>query len=62
LLPAFDVAPEDRLYRPHITVARRARAFDTVPLTRPVDLEWQDFNLVESVAGPSGVLYRPLAR
>jgi 2'-5' RNA ligase len=62
LLPAFDVDPEDRLYRPHITVARRARAFETVPLTRPVDLEWQDFNLVESVAGPSGVLYRPLAR
>ena len=60
LLTAFDIDPEDRLYRPHITVARRAKAFETVPLTRPLDLEWQDFELVESVSGPSGVLYRPL--
>lgn len=60
LLPAFDIALEDRLYRPHITVARRARSFDTVPLTRPVDLEWEGFELVESSPGPSGVIYAPL--
>ncbi|MEX2124501.1 MAG: RNA 2',3'-cyclic phosphodiesterase [Woeseia sp.] len=59
-LEAFDVKAEDRLYRPHITVARRARNFETVPLTRPVDLEWQDFDLMESVSGPSGARYRPL--
>jgi 2'-5' RNA ligase len=59
-LQAFDVKAEDRLYRPHITVARRARAFDTVQLTRSVDLEWDNFELVESVSAPSGVSYRPL--
>jgi 2'-5' RNA ligase len=59
-LRAFDIEPEERLYRPHITVARRARVFDPLPLTRPVDLEWQEFDLVESVSGPSGVSYRPL--
>ena len=59
-LPAFDIEPEQRLYRPHITVARRARAFETVQLTRPVDLEWQEFELVESTSGPSGVSYSPL--
>jgi RNA 2',3'-cyclic 3'-phosphodiesterase len=60
LLPPFDIKPEDRLYRPHITVARRARTFETVPLTRPVDLEWENFELVESVPGPAGVTYKPL--
>lgn len=60
LLPPFDIQPEDRTYRPHITVARRARAFDDIILGRPVDLEWSGFDLVESVAGPSGVSYRPL--
>jgi len=59
-LEAFDVKPEDRLYRPHITVARRARTFDTVPLTRPVDLEWENFELMESGSGGSGSGYRPL--
>lgn len=60
VVAAFDVVPEDRVYRPHITVARRARAFDDLLLTRPVDLEWSDFALVESLPGPSGVQYRPL--
>lgn len=59
-LQAFDIEPEDRLYRPHLTVARRARSFNTVQLTRPVDIEWQGFELVESVPGPSGVTYTPL--
>jgi len=59
-LPAFDIEPEQRLYRPHITVARRARTFETVQLTRPVDLEWQEFELVESTSGPNGVIYTPL--
>lgn len=59
-LEAFDVRPEERAYRPHMTVARRARNFETVYLTRPVDLEWSDFKLVESVSTASGVHYRPL--
>lgn len=59
LLP-FDFLPEDRVYRPHITVARRVRTFATVQLARPVDLEWSDFALVESMSSPSGVVYQPL--
>jgi len=59
-LRTFDVEPEDRLYRPHITVARRARAFEPVTLMRPVDLEWEQFELVEAISGPSGVSYSPL--
>lgn len=60
VLRAFDVAPEERLFRPHITVARRARAFDDLVLTRPIDLEWTEFELVESVGGPGGSTYHPL--
>jgi 2'-5' RNA ligase len=59
-LEAFDVESEKRLFRPHITVARRARVFETVQLTRPADLELHDFELMESLPGPSGVSYRPL--
>lgn len=60
VLTAFDVEPEERAYRPHITVARRARAFDDLVLTRAIDLEWDDFRLVESVPVPAGVSYRPV--
>jgi 2'-5' RNA ligase len=59
-LKAFDIEPENRLFRPHITVARRARVFETLQLTRPVDLEMQEFELMESIQGPTGVGYRPL--
>jgi len=59
-LQTFDIEPEQRLYRPHITVARRTRAFEPVQLTRPLDLEWQEFELIESTSGQSGVSYSPL--
>jgi 2'-5' RNA ligase len=51
---------EDRRYRPHITVARRVRAFTPEPLARPVTLEWSTFELMESVSTGRGVEYRPL--
>lgn len=51
---------EDRVYRPHITVARRVRAFTPEPLARPVTLEWSSFELMESVSTSRGVQYRPL--
>lgn len=59
-LEAFDCRLEDRVYRPHITVARRARAFQNLPLTRPIDLEWPSFTLVESVSSQTGAIYRPI--
>ncbi len=56
----FGVVPEDRTYRPHITVARNARAFTTERLTQRATTEWSGFELVESVSGPGGSTYRPL--
>ncbi len=52
--------PEDRTYRPHITVARNARAFTTERLTQRATTEWSGFELMESIPGPGGVTYRPL--
>jgi len=52
--------PEDRNYRPHITVTRNARAFTTERLTQRVTTEWSSFELVESVPAPGGATYVPL--
>ena len=59
LMP-FGFEPNERAYRPHITVARRARTFPDQPLARPIDLQWSSFELVESISSPRGVQYRPL--
>ncbi|MGI9205103.1 MAG: RNA 2',3'-cyclic phosphodiesterase [Woeseiaceae bacterium] len=59
LLP-FGYTPEERVYRPHITVSRRARMFQDVRLARPVELLWTDFELVESIAQRGDIQYRPL--
>ena len=52
--------PEERAYRPHITVVRNARHFETERLTQRVTTEWSDFELMESVSSPGGVRYVPL--
>ena len=59
ILIPFGFEPNERVYRPHITVARRARTFSEVPLARPIDLEWSSFQLVESVSTTRGVQYHP---
>jgi 2'-5' RNA ligase len=59
LLP-YGFEPNERVYRPHVTVARRARPFPEVPLARPIDLEWSSFQLMESVSTTRGVQYHPL--
>jgi len=56
----FGVVPNDRTYRPHITVARNARTFSTERLTQRATTEWSSFELMESVRVPGGVTYRPL--
>lgn len=60
LMQDIGVTPEDRTYRPHITVARNARSFTTERLTQRVATEWSGFELVESLPGPGEVRYRPL--
>ena len=60
LMQDFGVAPEDRTFRPHITVVRNARTFPTERLTQRVSIEWSSVELVESLPGPGEVSYRPL--
>jgi RNA 2',3'-cyclic 3'-phosphodiesterase len=60
VLETFEREVEDRAYRPHITVARRVRVFEKKKLTRPIDLEWSSFALVESVPSQTGAIYRPI--
>jgi 2'-5' RNA ligase len=52
--------PEDRVYRPHITVVRNARPFATERLAQRSVFEWSSFELVQSVSVPGGVHYVPL--
>ena len=54
------IKPEERNYRPHITVVRNARTFETERLAQRATTEWSSFELVESVSGPQGVTYHPL--
>lgn len=60
LLTDFGVAVENRTYRPHITVVRRARPFETQRLAQPAVVEWAAFELIESVSQPGGTAYHPL--
>ncbi|HNP65470.1 MAG TPA: RNA 2',3'-cyclic phosphodiesterase [Woeseiaceae bacterium] len=60
LIQDCGVVPEDRTYRPHITVSRNARTFPTERLTQRATTEWSGFELIESVTGPGGSSYMPL--
>jgi len=60
VLVDLGIEPEDRTYRPHITVARNARPFATERLAQRSVTEWSRFELVESVSVPRGAYYLPL--
>lgn len=59
LMP-FGYTPQERTYRPHITAARKVRSFPEVRLTRAVELQWSDFELVESISFRGDTQYRVL--
>ena len=59
-LSVFELEPESGHFRPHITAVRRSRAFEPILLARPLELSFDDFELVESVSGRDGVQYHPL--
>jgi len=59
-LAPFDLEPETGHYRPHVTAVRRARAFEPIVLARPLELNFESFELVESVSTRDGVQYHPL--
>lgn len=60
LMQDVGVVPEDRTYRPHITVVRNARTFATERLAQRATTEWSSFELIESISAPGGTTYRPL--
>jgi 2'-5' RNA ligase len=60
VLQVVGVVPEDRTYRPHITVSQNARTFTTERLSQRAMTEWSGFELMESVSVPGGVGYAPL--
>ncbi len=59
LIP-FGIEPEERVYRPHITVSRKVRTFPDVRLVRPIELSFSEFALVESISLRGDIQYRPL--
>jgi 2'-5' RNA ligase len=54
------IPPEDHTYRPHITIARRARNFTPQRLARTIELQCDSFDLIESVSARGAAQYRPL--
>ncbi len=56
-LADLGIRTEDRTYRPHITVARNARPFETQRLSQRAMTEWSRFELIESVSERGGVSY-----
>jgi len=60
ILSDLGLRVEDRTYRPHITLVRNSRAFNTERLAQRVTTEWSGFELVESVSGAGGVHYVPV--
>ena len=60
LLSKIGIEPEHKTYRPHITIVRRSRPFETRRLAQPAVVEWSDFELIESVHSPRGSVYQPI--
>ena len=54
------VEVQQRVYRPHVTVARNARPFETERLPQSASTEWSKFELMESIRDRGGRIYRPL--
>lgn len=52
--------PEDRPYRPHVTLVRKAKRRPEVSEVKAINWEVKSFCLVESVSTPHGVKYQVL--
>ena len=57
-LEELGIETDNRTYRPHVTVTRNARPFETQRLAQRSIIEWSDFALMESISEPGGVSYR----
>lgn len=60
ILTDAGVLVDEQRFRPHITIVRRARPFETERLAQPVTVEWSGFELIESVADHGSRSYHPL--
>ena len=60
LAMTIGVLPHERVYRPHVTVVRNARPFETERLAQSAVTEWSSFELLESVRERGAATYRPL--
>lgn len=49
---------DERAFRPHMTLVRNVRPFETERLTQRVSLDWSGYELLESLREPGGVSYR----
>lgn len=59
---AAGVLPAQRVYRPHVTVVRNARPFETERLAQSAVTEWSSFELLESITERGTTTYRPLLK
>jgi 2'-5' RNA ligase len=59
-LGAQGFMPDQREYRPHVTLARKVRTATTRRLDAPIDWPADRFALVRSVTDPAGSRYEPL--
>lgn len=60
VLTGAGILEEARRFRPHITIVKRARPFETQRLAQPIVVEWSSFELIESVSERGGSTYHPL--
>jgi 2'-5' RNA ligase len=60
VLEDAEIPVEDRRFRPHVTIARRARPFETQRLAQAAIVEWSGFKLVESLSSGGGADYQPI--
>ena len=62
ILADVGVDPPERVYRPHVTVVRNARPFETQRLPQSAEIEWSRFELLESISEHGRTTYRPLVK
>jgi 2'-5' RNA ligase len=57
---AAGVETQQRIYRPHVTVVRNARPFETERLPQSASTDWSSFELLEVLQERGQTTYRPL--
>jgi 2'-5' RNA ligase len=60
-LAARGFEPEERAFRPHLTLARKVRLPPPAESVEPLCWAARDYSLVESIGGPQGSRYERLA-